>query len=43
MCSHSYVAFPRFEVAEDDEDEAALRYATRMSSGRDLVEEFIGY
>jgi hypothetical protein len=36
------VAFPRFEVAEDDEDEGALRYAARMSSGRDLVEEFIG-
>jgi hypothetical protein len=43
MCSHCYVAFPRFEVAEDDEDEVALRYAARMSSGRDLVEEFIGY
>jgi hypothetical protein len=43
MCSHCYVAFPPFEVAEDDEDEVALRYAARMSSGRDLVEEFIGY
>jgi hypothetical protein len=43
LCSHCYVAFPRFEVAEDDEDEGALRYAARMSSGRDLVEEFIGY
>jgi hypothetical protein len=30
-------------VAEDDEDEGALRYAARMSSGRDLVEEFIVY
>jgi hypothetical protein len=30
-------------VAEDDEDEEALRYATRMSSGHDLVEEFIVY
>jgi hypothetical protein len=30
-------------VAEDDEDEGALRYAARLSSGRDLVEEFIGY
>jgi hypothetical protein len=29
-------------VAEDDEDEGALRYAARMSSGCDLVEEFIG-
>jgi hypothetical protein len=43
MCSHFYVAFPPFEVAEDDEDEGALRYAARMSSGRDLVEEFIGF
>jgi hypothetical protein len=43
MCSHYYVAYPQFEVAEDDEDEGALRYAARMSSGRDLVEEFIGY
>jgi hypothetical protein len=43
MCSHCYMAFPPFEVAEDDEDEGALRYAARMSSERDLVEEFIGY
>jgi hypothetical protein len=43
MCSHCSVAFPQFEVAEDDEDEGALRCAARMSSGRDLVEEFIGY
>jgi hypothetical protein len=43
MCSHYYMAFPPFDVAEDDEDEGALRYASRMSSGRDLVEEFIGY
>jgi hypothetical protein len=43
MCSHYYVAYPQFEVAEDDEDKGALRCAARMSSGRDLVEEFIGY
>jgi hypothetical protein len=43
ICSHCYVAFQPFEVAEDDEDEGALRCAARMSSGRDLVEEFIGY
>jgi hypothetical protein len=43
MCSHYYVAYPQFESAEDDENEGALRCATRMSSGRDLVEEFIGY
>jgi hypothetical protein len=43
MCSHCYVAYPPFEVAEDDENERALRIAARTSSGRDLVEEFIGY
>jgi hypothetical protein len=43
MCSHHYVAYPQFEVAEDDEDEGALHCAVRMSSGRDLVEEFFGY
>jgi hypothetical protein len=43
MCSHCYVAFPPFDVAEDDSDEGALRCAARMSSGHDLVEEFIGY
>jgi hypothetical protein len=37
------MAFPPFEVAEDDVDEGALRCAARMSSRRDLVEEFIGY
>jgi hypothetical protein len=34
---------PPFEVAEDDGDEGALRCTARISSGRDLVEEFIGY
>jgi hypothetical protein len=43
MCSHYHVAYPSFEVAEDDENEVALRIAARSSSGRDLVEEFIGY
>jgi hypothetical protein len=43
MCSHYYVAYPQFEVVKDDENEGALRSAARMSSGRDLVEEFIGY
>jgi hypothetical protein len=35
--------YPQFEVAEDDENEEALRCAARMSSGHDLVEEFVGY
>jgi hypothetical protein len=43
LCSHYYVAFPRFEVEKEDEDEGALRYAACLSSGRDLVEEFIAY
>jgi hypothetical protein len=43
MCSHCYVVFPPFEVVEGDSDEEALRGVARMSSGRDLVEEFIGY
>jgi hypothetical protein len=42
-CSHCYVVFPPFEVVEDDSDEGALRCAAHMSSGHDLVEEFIGY
>jgi hypothetical protein len=43
MCSHFYSAYPPFEVAEDDVDEGALRYAAGQSSGRDLVEEFVAY
>jgi hypothetical protein len=43
MCSHCYVAFPQYDVAEGDSDDEALRSAARMSSGRDVVEEFIGY
>jgi hypothetical protein len=42
-CSHYYSVYPQFEVAEEDENEEALRCAARMSSGRDLVEEFVGY
>jgi hypothetical protein len=41
LCSHFYVVFRHFEVAEEDQDEGTLRYAARLSSGRDLVEEFI--
>jgi hypothetical protein len=43
MCSHYYSVYTQFEVAEEDENEGALRCAARMSSGRDLVEEFVGY
>jgi hypothetical protein len=43
MCSHYYAAYPQFEVAEEDENEGALRCEARTSSGRDLVEEFVGY
>jgi hypothetical protein len=43
MCSHFYSAYPPFEVAEEDADEGALRCATGLSSGRDLVEEFVAY
>jgi hypothetical protein len=43
MCSHYYSAYPPFEVAEEDVDEGALRCAAGLSSGRDLVEEFVAY
>jgi hypothetical protein len=43
MCSHYYSAYPQFEVAEEDASEGALRCATGLSSGRDLVEEFVAY
>jgi hypothetical protein len=43
MCSHYYSAYPRFEVAKEDADEGALRCAAGLSSGRDLVEEFVAY
>jgi hypothetical protein len=43
MCSHYYTAYPPFELAEEDADEGALRCAAGLSSGRDLVEEFVAY
>jgi hypothetical protein len=43
MCSHFYSAYPPFEVEEGDEDEGALRCAAGLSSGRNLVEEFVAY
>jgi hypothetical protein len=33
MCSHYYVAYPQFEVAEDDENEGALRCAAHIVAG----------
>jgi hypothetical protein len=43
MCSHYYSAYPSLEVAEEDADEGAFRCAAGLSSGRDLVEEFVAY
>jgi hypothetical protein len=43
MRSHFYSAYPPFEVAEEDADEGALRCTAGLSSGRDLVEEFVAY
>jgi hypothetical protein len=43
MCSHYYSAYPQFEVAEEDANEWALWCAAGLSSGRDLVEEFVAY
>jgi hypothetical protein len=43
MCSHFYSAYPPFEVAEEDADEGALWCVAGLSSGRDLVEEFVAY
>jgi hypothetical protein len=41
LCSHCYVVFPQFKVMKGGQDEQAVHYATRLSSGRDLVEEFV--
>lgn len=41
MVPHAFVAFPDFDVEEKDLDEVALRHARVMSSGWDLVEEYI--
>jgi hypothetical protein len=43
MVPHAFVAFPNFEVREQDQDEAALHHARVKSSDRDLVEEFIAH
>jgi hypothetical protein len=41
LCSHCYVAFPQFKVKKGDQNEEALRDTARLSSDRDLVEEFV--
>jgi hypothetical protein len=41
LCSHCYIAFPQFKLKKGDVNEDALRRASKMSSDRDLVEEFI--
>jgi hypothetical protein len=43
LCSHCYIAFPKFKVKKGDADEVALDRASKLSSDRDLVEEFIPY
>jgi hypothetical protein len=43
MCSHCCVAFPYFKLKKGDVNEDALRRASKVSSGCDLVEEFITY
>jgi hypothetical protein len=35
--------FPQFKVKKGDKNEEALHDAARLSSGRDLVEEFVAY
>jgi hypothetical protein len=41
MCSHYYVAFPPFEVAEDDENEGALRCTARIPEALKETIEYI--
>jgi hypothetical protein len=41
LCSHCYVAFPQFKVKKGDQNEEPLRDASQLSSGWDLVEEFV--
>jgi hypothetical protein len=41
LCLQCYVAFPQFKMAKGGQDKEALRYVACLSSGRDLVEEFI--
>jgi hypothetical protein len=41
LCSHCYVAFQQFKVKKGDQNEEPLHDASQLSSGRDLVEEFV--
>jgi hypothetical protein len=41
LCSHCYIVFPWFKLKKGDVNEDALRCASKMSTGRDLVEGFI--
>jgi hypothetical protein len=41
LCSHCYVAFPQFKVKKGVKNEEALQNVARLSSDRDLVEEFV--
>jgi hypothetical protein len=43
MCSHFYMAFPQFKLKKEDANKDALHRASKASTGRDLVEEFIAY
>jgi hypothetical protein len=43
LCSHCYDVFPQFKVMKGGQDEQAFRNVACMSSGRDLVEEFVAY
>lgn len=43
MVAHDFVAFPDFEVGEKGSDESARHRARVVSSGRDLVEDYVVY
>jgi hypothetical protein len=41
MCSHCYVAFPQFKVKKENANEVSFCHVPWLSSGQNLVEEFI--
>jgi hypothetical protein len=41
LCSHCYIAFPQFKLKKGDVNKDVVHRASKISSGRDLVEEFI--